>query len=113
MILQTILKIAVLALLSPIWWPILKTLYREVEMALLEEGGLLGRPPTPEELAAKREKYGDYDNPLVSEPWAHAQARQKAEREAGRSGGAEASRPSRPVSAGSSAGNAPLRKRGF
>lgn len=83
MILQTILKFAVIAALSPIWWPIIKTLYREIELALLEEGGLLGRPPTPDELKEKRAKYGEYENPLVSEPWAHAKGRGSASSSSG------------------------------
>jgi len=108
MILQTILKFAVIAALSPIWWPILKTLYREVELALLEEGGLLGRAPTPSELAAKRAKYGEYENPLVSEPWAHVR-----ERKSGQSGKSAAPRPGRGVQASPKSSGPTIQKRAF
>ena len=92
------LKLCVLAALSPIWYPIVRELYREVEAALIEEGGLLGSQPTPDELAKLREKYKDYSDPLVSEPW--AEARERQERERGSSSG--------PIQA-----KAPARRGGF
>ena len=68
----TILKFAFLFALTPVWLPVLKLIHREMDAALLEEGGLFGRPPTKEELIKLREKYADYEDPLISVPWAAA-----------------------------------------
>ncbi len=89
------LKLLFLAAVSPIWFPIVRELYREIEAALIEEGGLLGRTPTPDELKLLREKYKDYENPLVSEPWAEARQREQEER-AGGNAAAKRKGPPRP-----------------
>ena len=43
-------KYAILVLATPLWWPFLKSLWRSLNEALREEGGLLGRAPTEEQL---------------------------------------------------------------
>ena len=48
-LLENIVKYGLLIVTYPIWWPILKTLFEELQAALWREGGLIGRPPTPEE----------------------------------------------------------------
>jgi hypothetical protein len=43
-------KYAILILATPLWWPFAKSLWKSLNDALREEGGLLGRAPTEEEL---------------------------------------------------------------
>ncbi|QDU67309.1 hypothetical protein [Engelhardtia mirabilis] len=65
---QTAVKILAIVLLSPLWLPVLKTLYQDVEAALWREGGLFGREPTGERLRELEQKYAEYEDPLVSVP---------------------------------------------
>jgi hypothetical protein len=65
---QTAVKFLIILLLSPLWWPVAKALYLDVEAALWREGGLFGRPPTGERLRELERKYQDYEPPLVSKP---------------------------------------------
>jgi len=43
-------KYAILVLATPLWWPFAKSLWKSLNDALREEGGLLGRTPTEEQL---------------------------------------------------------------
>lgn len=53
----------------PIWWPFVKTLWRDFSEALREEGGLLGSPPTATELERMRkQRPTDLESGLHSEP---------------------------------------------
>ena len=42
---RDILRWTLLIGAAPVWWPFLRTLWRDFNQALREEGGLLGRPP--------------------------------------------------------------------
>ena len=53
---------------TPIWLPFVRTLWKDFNAALREEGGLLGAPPTGRELETiKREREKEPDT-LTSEP---------------------------------------------
>jgi hypothetical protein len=54
---------------APIWWPFLRTLWRDFDQALAEEGGVFGRAPGPLELEEIRRKQAGRPDPLISEPW--------------------------------------------
>jgi len=43
-------KYAIVILATPLWWPFAKALWKSLNDALREEGGLLGKPPTEEQL---------------------------------------------------------------
>jgi hypothetical protein len=47
---STPLKIAVLVVLAPFWWPVLKAIYADLNTAMWREGGLFGKPPAGAEL---------------------------------------------------------------
>jgi hypothetical protein len=55
---------------APIWWPFLRTLWRDFDETLAEEGGVFGRPPGPKELERIRARKRGQPDPLISEPWA-------------------------------------------
>lgn len=61
-------KLLAILLLGPLWLPVIKALYTDFQGALWEEGGLFGRPPGRRDLDKLRERYGDYESPLVNEP---------------------------------------------
>ncbi len=64
---DTFVKIVILLVLYPVWWPVLKALYNDFQGALWEEGGLFGREPSERELAELKDRYGGYRSPLRSE----------------------------------------------
>jgi hypothetical protein len=76
--LDTFIKLLILLALAPYWWPVLKALYADFQGALADEGGLFGSDPSPRQLAELREKYRDYESPLVNESYAEALARRRA-----------------------------------
>jgi hypothetical protein len=87
-IVQRIIQFLFLAVTYPIWWPIAKLMYREIQGALMYEGGLFGSEPTEKQLKQLRETYGgDYESPMVSIPWARAREAREAELEARRNRG--------------------------
>ena len=47
-------KYGIVVLLTPLWLPFIKALWKSLNAALREEGGLLGAPPTEEELRELR-----------------------------------------------------------
>jgi hypothetical protein len=59
-------KLIGILLLSPLWVPVARALWRDAEDALREEGGVFGRPPTARELARLEERFGKYETPLVN-----------------------------------------------
>lgn len=63
------MKLLFIALLSPLWWPVARTLWNDAQDALREEGGLFGRTPSPRELARLRKERGDYQTPLLNVPF--------------------------------------------
>ncbi|MBK7642101.1 MAG: hypothetical protein IPJ19_03480 [Planctomycetes bacterium] len=54
---------------APIWWPFLRTLWRDFDDTLADEGGVFGRPPGPREMERIRARRAQNPDPLVSEPW--------------------------------------------
>jgi hypothetical protein len=89
-----------LAVTAPLWWPFLRELYREMNAALREEGGLLGRGQPSKGLE-------HYSSPLVSTPFRDAQGpRQPEPRQQ-----PPAARPEAPAQAAPTAGFE--RRRGF
>lgn len=75
---EFVLKVVILLIFSPLWYPILKLMYHEVQSSLRKEGGLLGRPPTQLELERLERQYGAYEDPLVRRTWAEERAQRAA-----------------------------------
>ena len=90
-----IVKYLLLLLTAPIWWPVLKQIWLEVNRMLADDGGVFGRAPTEPELRRVRRELDDLGDPLVNEP-----IPTEAERRAGR----HRFRGAREAQAGSSAG---------
>lgn len=67
-------KYTILLLSSPIWWPFLKALWRAVNDALRDEGGVFGHAPTSAELEALDREYGAHVSPLVNVTWEEFEA---------------------------------------
>jgi hypothetical protein len=61
-------KIIILIFAAPIWFPIVRTLLREIDSALRKEGGILARTYTARDLKALEERQGVYEDPLRSIP---------------------------------------------
>jgi hypothetical protein len=76
---ENIFKYGLLIATSPIWWPILRTLWDELQYALWREGGLIGRPPTPEEVPQLEKRYRNHATPFLNETFAEVQRREKLE----------------------------------
>lgn len=62
-------KYAIILLTAPFWLPFAKALWRELNDSLRDEGGILGRAPTPLELAEMNRELGVHEDSLVSERW--------------------------------------------
>jgi hypothetical protein len=62
-------KIVLLMLASPLWLPVVKAIWEEANHALADEGGILGRPPSPAELERMNSEAEWRPDPLVHEPW--------------------------------------------
>lgn len=111
-------KIFVLVCLAPFWWPILKAMFQEINDTLRDEGGLLGRTPTATEMARLEEKFGKYENPLVSIPRRQGGARAAPMKSPGKTSGKNAGKTAgkgQRGGAGRGAGSPPTatRRRGF
>lgn len=78
---KAILKWLLVVLSSPLWWPVLKTLWREANRMLVDDGGVFGAPPNPLELDERRREIAAEGDPLIHEP-----LHSEAEREAARGG---------------------------
>ena len=61
------IKYAVIVLSMPFWLPFFRALLREFNDALRDEGGLLGRAPTPRELKKLNAALGKFESPMLSE----------------------------------------------
>jgi hypothetical protein len=61
-------KYAIVALAAPLWIPFARALWHTLNDSLREEGGLLGRPPTEEELAELEKRFGPASASLISVP---------------------------------------------
>ncbi|MBM3977015.1 MAG: hypothetical protein FJ299_08500 [Planctomycetes bacterium] len=46
----TWVKLLILLVLMPFWWPMVKAIYHDLNTAMWREGGLFGRPPAGAEL---------------------------------------------------------------
>jgi len=62
-------KYAIIVLTAPFWLPFVRALWRELNDSLRDEGGMLGRAPTPRELAEMNRALGTHESALVSERW--------------------------------------------
>jgi hypothetical protein len=62
-------KYTLLALTAPVWLPFAKALWREINDALRDEGGLLGATPTAAELAQIERERGRFHSGMVSVTW--------------------------------------------
>ncbi len=75
LIIDKIIQLAFLAVTSPLWVPVVKLMYREVQSSLREEGGLFGRKPTPRERERIEHELGAYEHPMVVETWDEKRAK--------------------------------------
>ena len=71
---QEWVKYTILILASPLWWPFVKALWRAVNDALRDEGGIFGHERTEAELAALDRELGAHVSPLVSVTWEEAES---------------------------------------
>ncbi|HIG12029.1 MAG: hypothetical protein ABGY71_09365 [bacterium] len=62
-------KILVIFLATPLWWPIAKALWEELNEGLADDGGLLGRVPSVHEQAKIEERQLREEDRLVHETW--------------------------------------------
>ena len=81
MFFENLIKYSLIAVTYKIWWPILKTMWNELQGALWREGGLLGGTPGPRELILLEEKYGHIESPLTNETYAQVKLREQWEEE--------------------------------
>jgi hypothetical protein len=63
-------KLMILLAISPVWFPVIRAIWEEMNLALQEEGGVLGRAPTPNQLEMIRQERTWRPDPLVHEPFA-------------------------------------------
>ena len=108
-------KVVILLFCAPIWWPIMKTIVREIDAALRSDGGILARSYNARELKSIEEKYGTYDDPLKSIPRGSSEERRGARgRSAGTGTGARAGgQPSAPRGGSTGRSVRSTRRRGF
>jgi hypothetical protein len=107
-----LLKLILVVVTAPAWYPFLKAVWEEMNKAMADEGGVLGRIPSARELeAVEREKSG-WEDPLVHEAWPT-----REERVAGRrrlqERGARGAGPTRPAARQPGTGGARRAGRGF
>jgi hypothetical protein len=62
-------KYTILLLASPIWWPFVKALWRALNDALRDEGGVFGHAPTAAEMQSLEREYGAHVSPLINVTW--------------------------------------------
>jgi hypothetical protein len=53
---------------APVWWPFVRTLWRDFNHALRAEGGLFGRPPSAQEVQRLERGGAGEPESLVNEP---------------------------------------------
>jgi hypothetical protein len=61
-----IFKYFLLLCTAPLWFPFVKAVFKELNDALVAEGGLFGRPPTDAELRALRRDPNLSPSPLIN-----------------------------------------------
>lgn len=66
---KDILRWVILIGAAPIWWPFLRTLWRDFNDALRAEGGLFGRQPSARELERLETERAERTETLSSEPF--------------------------------------------
>ena len=81
----------ILLVTSPLWWPFLRELYKEMDNALREDGGLLGRRTEPSKSDSA------YTSPLVSTPFRDPAAERAAPRSVGPAQGKQPASSAPPV----------------
>ena len=99
-----ILKLVLVLVTSPAWYPFLKTVWQEFNKAMADEGGVFGRIPTPQEAEEIARQRRTEENPLI-----HLPHPTRAERISGRRNFREQPKDAR---AGSTAGASPRRAGG-
>jgi hypothetical protein len=62
---------------APVWLPFLLTLWNDFNEALREDGGLIGEPPSPSELAIIKKEKASQPEVLVNEPIVRAGDRRR------------------------------------
>lgn len=72
---KDILRWVLLIGAMPIWWPFLRTLWRDFNAALRDEGGLFGRAPTGREVERIRREQASVPPTLTNEPWVQREDR--------------------------------------
>jgi hypothetical protein len=65
---KSLIKYGLLILTSPIWYPFLKAVWQELNLALRADGGLLGKLPSPREREQLERGFDPEDDPLVNVP---------------------------------------------
>jgi hypothetical protein len=83
-------KYAIVAMAAPLWIPFARALWHTLNDGLRDEGGLLGQPPTEEQLRELEQRYGPAGASLISVPKDHHGPRMVP----GRAGNPPAARPS-------------------
>ena len=79
----SLVKYLLLALAAPIWWPVLRALWVEVNRMLVEDGGVFGRPPTGKEVTERKAEIAELGDSLVHEPLASELRRAGTQRQGG------------------------------
>lgn len=105
---KEILRWVLLIGAAPIWWPFLRTLWRDFNDALRTEGGLFGRKPGPRELERLEAERAERTETLISEPYVRPGERRTTRMRTPRAGAQRArsngARPSGPPRSGRPSG---------
>lgn len=70
-------KILLILILSPLWLPFIRALWKELNNSLRDEGGVLGVAPTKKQLATLDRELGRRESTMVSETWEDHLAKEK------------------------------------
>lgn len=89
-----LLKIVLVLVTAPAWYPFLKAVWKEFNSALADEGGVFGRPPSPKESEEIARELADREDPLINVPRLTLQERASGKRRF-QEGGDEARSPHR------------------
>ena len=61
-------RLLVLLITTPLWWPVMRALWEEVNWMLRDEGGVFGQIPSERERRKLTEPLSKDDDPLIEEP---------------------------------------------
>ena len=61
-------RLLVLLVTTPLWWPVMKALWEEVNWMLRDEGGVFGPIPSERERRKLLEPLSKAEDPLIEEP---------------------------------------------